>query len=198
MSVNGIGTMGYPAAGYGVRKAQQNAAGKNVTGGAAQSSRVNTTGKDTYNGPFHLRMGGMVSRALSDGGNVTVYEADGYSAENPMVRVVTTSADGQEYEQIIDPRTVDVSKATENEMLALNAYLVREGKLDNSVYSSGVLSGAGLSNADTLSVMNLKQNFFINVKEMMEMQYNAHNLAGYAKYRKLYDVYDLFMRMKPL
>ena len=196
MSVNGIGATGYPMAGYGMVRTQRNTAGTNFADGAIRSSGVNTSGTSSYNGPYHLRMGGMVSRALSDGGNVTVYEAEGYTAENPMVKVVTTAADGKEYEQFIDPRTVDVSKATENEMLALNAYLVKEGKLDNNVYSSSVLSGANLSNADVSGVMNLKKNFFSNVKEMMEMQYNAHNLAGYAQYKKLWGVYDLFMSRK--
>ena len=42
-----------------------------------------------------------------------------------MVRGVTIWADGQEHEQIIGLRTVDVSEATENEMRALNAYMVR-------------------------------------------------------------------------
>ncbi len=196
MSVNGIGATGYSMAGYGVGKTQRNMAAKNFTNGAIQSSRANVSEKSLYNGPYHLRMGGMVSRALSDGGNVTVYEADGYTSENPMVKVVTTSADGQEHEQFIDPRTVDISKATENEMLALNAYLVKEGKLDGNVYSSSVLSGADLSDADVSRVMNLKKNFFSNVKEMMEMQYNAHNFAGYAQYKKIWDVYDMFMSRK--
>lgn len=99
MNVNGIGAAGYSVTGY--------MAGKNFTNGAIQSSRANASEKSSYNGPYHLRMGGMVSRALSDGGNVTVYEADGYTSENPMVKVVTTSVDGQEHEQFIDPRTVD-------------------------------------------------------------------------------------------
>lgn len=187
MNVNGIGTIGYPTAAYGIKRMQQNTVEKSFVGNATQSS---------FNGAYSLRMGGMVSRALSDGGNVTVYEADGYSSENPMVKVATTSVDGKEHEQFIDPRTVDISNATENEMLALNAYLVKEGKLDNSVYSSSVLSGANLSNANVTSVMNLKKNFFSNVKEMMEMQYNAHNYAGYVQYKKVWDTYNLFMDRK--
>ena len=187
MSINGIGTTGYPTAAYGTKRTQQNTVEKSFAGSTTRSS---------YNGAYSLRIGGMVSRALSDGGNVTVYEADGYTSENPMVKVVTTSADGQEHEQFIDPRTIDISNATENEMLALNAYLVKEGKLDNNVYSSSVLSGSNLSNANVTSVMNLKKNFFSNVKEMMEMQYNAHNYAGYVQYKKMWDIYTLFMDRK--
>ena len=67
MSVNGIGATGYSMAGYGVGKTQRNMAGKNFTNGAIQSSRANASEKSSYNGPYHLRRGGMVSRALGDG-----------------------------------------------------------------------------------------------------------------------------------
>ena len=45
MSVNGIGTAGYPVAGYGARRIQQNTAGKNFT---AQVNNVAGTPK-VYN-----------------------------------------------------------------------------------------------------------------------------------------------------
>lgn len=148
---------------------------------------------NSYNGPYLLKMGGLVSRALDDGANVTVYKTDSYTEENPILRLVTTSADGNEIEQLIDPRTVDISNATDNEMLALNAYLVEKGKLDNSVYTSSVLSGTSISKVDLLSASNLKKNFLDNVKQVMEMQYNAHNIAGYTQCSKILGVYNSFM-----
>ncbi len=90
----------------------------NVTGLNNGSYRVNDTlphkesirtGKETtdfqntFNGIHTLVMGGLSSRGLSDGGCVTVYKAEGYSFENPIMRVVTRATDGQEYEQFIDP-----------------------------------------------------------------------------------------------
>ena len=158
----------------------------------ADFQKIDST-NNSYNGPYLLKMGGLVSRALDDGANVTVYKTDSYTAENPMLRLVITSADGNETEQLIDPRTVDISNATDNEMLALNAYLVEEGKLDNSVYTSSVLSGTSISEVDLLTASNLKKNFLDNVKQVMEMQYNAHNIAGYAQCRKILGVYNSFM-----
>jgi hypothetical protein len=109
--------------------------------------------------------------------------------------MVVTSADGNESEQLIDPRTVDISNATDNEMLALNAYLVEIGKLDSSVYTSSVLSGTSVSKVDLSSASNLKNNFLNNLNDVMIMQYNAHNLDGYAQCRNILGVYNSFMGM---
>lgn len=99
-----------------------------------------------------------------------------------LYRVVTTSADGKESEQIIDPSKVNISNATEKEMLALNSYLVDEGKLDNDVYKTGMFTDS--------SVSDTKKNFADIIKELMDMQYNANNLSGYAKYNKILSAYD--------
>ena len=82
--------------------------------------------QNSFNGVHTLVMGGLCSRGLADGGCVTVYKAEGYSAENPIMRVVTRAADGQEYEQLVDP-----ASATRTEIDALAAYLVDEKKLDS-------------------------------------------------------------------
>ena len=52
--------------------------------------------QNSFNGVHTLVMGGLCSRGLADGGCVTVYKAEGYSAENPIMRVVTRAADGQD------------------------------------------------------------------------------------------------------
>jgi hypothetical protein len=82
---------------------------------------------------------------------------------------------------------------TARQMLALNAYLVEIGKLDSSVYTSSVLAGTSVSKVDLSSASNFKKNFLNNIKEMMIMQYNAHNLDGYAQCRNILGVYNLFM-----
>ena len=58
----------------------------------------NSTAASAYAGTFNLKIGGLASRALPDGSNVTVYKADSYTKDSPMLRVVTTSADGKESE----------------------------------------------------------------------------------------------------
>ncbi|MBU5477944.1 hypothetical protein KQI69_01865 [Eubacterium sp. MSJ-13] len=155
--------------------------------------QVDNAINDSYNTTYLLKMGGLVSRALSDGANVTVYKSDSYTDENPILRIVTTASDGSETEQLVDPRMVDISNATENEMLALNAYLVEKGKLDDSVYTSSVLSGTNLAKVDLSSASNIKKNFFDNIKQVMEMQYNANNLLGYIECGKVLNAYNSFM-----
>lgn len=142
----------------------------------------NSVTTSTNAGTFNLKIGGLASRALPDGSNVTVYKADSYTKESPFLRIVTTLADGTESEEIIDPQKVDISSATEKEMFALNAYLVDEGKLDHDVYKTGMFSDYGVSET--------KKNFADIIKDLMEMQYSANNLSGYAKYNKILSAYD--------
>ena len=156
------------------------------TGMRSQSTKrqnlvQNSTADFAYVGT--LKIGGLASRALPDGSNVTVYKADSYTKDNPLLRVVTTLANGTESEQIIDPLKVDVSNATENEMFALNSYLVNEGKLNDDVYNTGMFTDSGVS--DT------KKNFTDILKNLMDMQYKAHNISGYAKYNTILSAYVL-------
>ncbi len=171
-----------------VKKREANQIGKTVV-------QTNDNINSFYNGPAYLRIGGLVSRALDKGANVTIYKSDSYTRENPMLRIVTTSADGEEKEQLIDPRTIDISNATQNEMLALNAYLVDQGKLDRSVPTS-ILTGADITPTDLAKASNFRSNFLDIAKEMMEMQYKAHNYSGYAIYSKMLGVYESFMERK--
>ena len=180
MNVGGV-TTNYPI-GYEARRTQR-----------AATEKTFARDSYTYCGTGHLRIGGMVSRALDKGANVTVYKSDSYTADNPILRIVTTSADGKENEQLIDPRTIDISNATQNEMLALNAYLAEQGKLDAGVPSS-ILTGADVTPTDLERASNVRTNFLDIAKEMMEMQYRAHNYSGYALYRKYLGVYSAFMQ----
>lgn len=148
--------------------------------------------QNSFNGIHTLVMGGLCSRGLNDGGCVTVYKAEEYSAENPVMRVVTRSADGHELEQFIDPTKVNPKNATENEMSALTAYLVDEKKLD-SVSALSVGAGAAKGTANVSNVSTEKKNFYALTEEMMKMQYACHNFAGYAAYKKILSAYDIFM-----
>ena len=159
---------------------------------SVRTGKESTDFQNTFNGIHTLVMGGLSSRGLSDGGCVTVYKAEGYSSENSIMRVVTRAADGQEYEQFIDPAKVNPTSATENEMSALTAYLVEGKKLD-SVSALGVGAGAAKGTANVSNVSTGKKNFYALTEEMMKMQYHFHNFAGYALYKKILSVYDVFM-----
>lgn len=148
------------------------------TGSQLPSGQINTN--------FSLKLGGVSSRALSDGSNVTVYKSNSYSKENPLMKVVTTLADGSKTEEMVDPRTVDISNASENEMLAFNAYMVDQGKMDNSVYRTSFLQDE--------SITGTRRNYLEIAKRLMEMQYNAGNVAGYVKYNKIYTTYSQLLK----
>ena len=143
--------------------------------------------QNSFNGVHTLVMGGLCSRGLADGGCVTVYKAEGYSAENPIMRVVTRAADGQEYEQLVDP-----ASATRTEIDALAAYLVDEKKLD-SISALRVGAGAEKGTESFSTAFAEKKNFYAIAEEMMKMQYECHNLAGYASYQKILSAFDGFM-----
>lgn len=138
---------------------------------------------------YTLKMGGLVSRSLEDGGNVTVYKADDYTEENPLLRVVTASASGQEQEKIIDPRSVNPACATEDEMLALNAYLVETGVADNDIHTTIGIGAENRRDNSSYSHESTKLNYMSLVREMRDMQYLAGNRVGYAQYNKILSVY---------
>ena len=93
--------------------------------------------QNSFNGVHTLVMGGLCSRGLADGGCVTVYKAEGYSAENPIMRVVTRAADGQE--QLIDPAKVEPASATRTEIDTRHYY-----------WTGRITTAAGLFNGSFL------------------------------------------------
>ena len=148
--------------------------------------------QNSFNGVHTLVMGGLCSRGLADGGCVTVYKAEGYSVENPVMRVVTKAADGREYEQLADPAKEDPARATRREIDALAAYLVDEKKLD-SMSALKMGAGAEKGTESFSTAFAEKKNYYAIAEEMMKMQYDCHNFAGYASYRKILSAFDAFM-----
>lgn len=149
---------------------------------------LNFSQKSSSQGGIHLFIDGISSCGTADGTNVTVYQSDSYSSDNPELKIVTIYPDGSKIENMVDPRNIDPSNATEIEMLALHSYLVMEGKTDIDISHTGIVSGTGISETKTdyMKVMN----------KLMMMQYNAHNLKGYMEYGKILGVYHSFLDSK--
>ena len=182
MNINGI-SINYPM-GYETGRTQRTSTEKNF----AKNSY-------TYCGTFRLRMGGLSSMGLMSGANITVYKSDSYTEDNPILRIATISETGEENEYFLDPRKIDVTNASQCEIFALRTWLVDQGKMDSNVYARD-LFGADISPTDLSQALTVKKNYYDIAKEMMEMQYNAHNYSGYALYRGLLGAYDLFMKMQ--
>ena len=125
MNIGGINTIPSAMRNGMTRASRQTAKKSDTMQNAAVAS--------TNSGNFNLKLGGLTSMAKPDGSNITVYKADSYTKDTPFLRIVTTDANGKETEQIIDPKEVDMTNATEKEMFALNAYLADEGIVDSAV-----------------------------------------------------------------
>ncbi|MCM1220024.1 MAG: hypothetical protein NC548_36595 [Lachnospiraceae bacterium] len=180
MNIGGLNSVS-PAIRSGMMKTNRQSAKKNDTG------MIQNAVAPTYSGNFNLKLGGLTSMAKPDGSNITVYKADSYTKDTPLLRIVTTDANGKETEQIINPNEVDMTNATEKEMFALDAYLADEGITD-SAYTLGIFTDD--------SVTDTKKNFMDILKELRDMQYKAGNLSGYAKYNNYLGACDFWEKRK--
>lgn len=113
MSINGIGTAGYPAW-YESRKAENSTKGNFGANVKAASSAKNVV---------HIDPDALFSiHDAKTGESANVYKADNYSEDNPLYLVKGIDKNGNEYEQTVDVRKVNPNSCSYTEMLALNAH----------------------------------------------------------------------------
>ena len=147
---------------------------------------IGNSQKSSQSGGIVLHKDGLASYGNADGENITIYKSDNYSEENPEFKIVTTFSDGQKKEQFIDPREIDPSNANTSEIFALHTYLVSEGKMETEISHTSIMAGSA-------GMLETKMNYMSIIKELMMMQYHAHNLKGYAEYNEILGVYDSFL-----
>lgn len=116
MNMNGIGTIGYPMAGYGTKRTQQNASEKSF---AEQINNV--AGKKGH--IVYMKTDDM----LYSGGNGTglsfyIKYAEDSTEEDPTVIAKGIDENGDEFEQTIHINNINPKAATIVEMRALEAY----------------------------------------------------------------------------
>ena len=70
--------------------------------------------------------------------------------------------------------------------------MVDEKKLD-SISALRVGAGAEKGTESFSTAFAEKKNFYAIAEEMMKMQYECHNLAGYVSYKKILSAFDAFM-----
>lgn len=162
---------------------------------SANFSKINSKSNEKFsdyfnvsNGEFLLRKGGLVSRALSDGANVTIFKSDEYSTQNPVLKMSITDKNGKVSERLINANDIDPKNASQNEMLALNAHLVEQGKIAD-IYTSSVLIGIDTSSV-SLEQSDIKRDFIASTRELMDMQKRAKNIELYYKLEKILALYN--------
>lgn len=150
---------------------------------------LKTNSRPSTKSGIYLYVGGLASCGTPDGSNITIYKSDSYSSDNPELKIVRRYPDGSKKESFVDPREIDPTDATESEMFALHTYLVTEGKVDVDISRTGILEGSCVST----SISDERADYMSITKEMLMMQYNAHNFKGYAELAKVLASYNAFL-----
>ena len=185
LSVNGIGNYNYGSSYIGMNRAaqmrnRQNPAMGNVGNTQTSNITLHYTGE---NGDKALTAVGF-----SNGTSASVYKADNYNDADPEYIVRHWDKSGDYTDTNVRINDVDPENASYLEMLAYAKYSDLQGYTSDAF--GNFMSAAGGVNGDITygeDSVGIKKNFMNMVKEFMQMQYDANNLAGYLSFKKFYD-----------
>lgn len=167
MSVSGIGTTGYPIAGYGTRNVEnstKNDFGANV--------------KEVSKNVVHIDSDALFSiHHVKTGESANVYRADDYSEDNPVYLVKGVDKNGNKYEQTVDVSKVNPNSCSYTEMLALNAHT--GNKSDSNFLTMSILKDKASS-----ASYHEKADYISMAYELMNDMKTLGNWDGYLRYDK--------------
>ena len=145
----------------------------------------------TQNASFVLHIsdeadGEAIGSSTDRRGSVTVYKPKDFDPSHPVYKVKAWDVKGSvTAERMVDVAEVDPISADYLDMFAYSSHLADSGKCPDA---QGAFIGANANyNADSGYSYFDKANWFGMVKDMMQMQYDVGNLAGYAKYKQFWD-----------
>ena len=168
MSVNGIGTAGYPAW-YGTGKAESS-----VKGDFGASVKEASGAKNVV----HFAPDALFSiYDAKTGESANVYRADDYSEDNPVYLVKGMDKNGNEYEQTVDVSKVNPNSCSYTEMLALNAHT--GNRSDSNFLSMAIMK----DKAGTASYHE-KADYLSAASALMDDMKTLGNWDGYLRYSK--------------
>ena len=194
MSVSGIGTTGYPIAGYDTRKTERNVAGGNFAKQAeeaaqatAQTSTAILHGSDEETGDKAV----FSSVCLVNNSSITVYKPQDFDPNNPVYKVKIWDKDGNITEHMVDVSKVDPKNSDTIDMYAYAAYLKDSGKgsFEDTVLKAGVAKYGEPENYGTFS-FSTKMNWVDIVKDIMQSEYSYGDLKGYMEWQKFLELLD--------
>ena len=145
----------------------------------------------TQNASFALHIsnevdGQAIGSSTDRSGSVTVYKPKDFDPSHPVYKVKAWDAEGNvTAERMVDVAEVDLNSADYLDMFAYSSHLADSGKCPDA---QGAFIGANANyNADSGHSYFDKANWFGIIRDMMQMQYDVGNLAGYAKYKQFWD-----------
>ena len=186
MSVSGV-TTNYPI-GYEARRTQRTATEKSFA-----NTMGKTTGSKSVGFVLHTSNeedGIAVGSSTDRNGSVSVYKPNDFDPENPVYKVKAWDAAGN----VTEERMVDISKVNPNncdylDMYAYSCHLTDSGECPGAQDAfMGAYMGAkaNYGAGDNRSYFDMT-NWVNIIRDIMQMQYDAGNLAGYAKYKQFWD-----------
>ena len=186
MSVSGIGTTGYPIAGYDTRKTERNVAGGNFAKQAEEAAQATATlhGSDEETGDIAIFSNVDVVNNLS----ITVYKTQDFDSGNPVYKVKTWDKDGNVTERMIDVSKVDPKNCDTAEMYAYTANLKESGKgsFEDTILKAAVAKA--VKNAEQRSSaawsFSEKTDWVKIVNDIMQSEYSYGDLKGYMEWKK--------------
>ena len=180
MNIGGV-TTNYPI-GYEARRTQRATTEKNYASNMGKTVGTNNSAfvLHTSNEEDGIAIGSSTNR----NGSVTVYKPNDFDPANPVYKVKVWDAAGN----VTEERMVDASKVDPNNCDYLDMY-VYSCHLTDSGECSGAqdaFMGVRFSVGNDSSYFD-KSNWLDIIREMMQMQFETGNLAGFAKYKQFWD-----------
>ena len=192
MSVSGIGTTGYPIAGYDTRKTERNMAGGNFAD--QMSGMVQTT--QMGSGTFELHIsndedGKAIGSVCGADYSLTVYQPKDFDSANPVYKVKVWDKGGNVTERMVDVSKVDTKGSDYIDMFAYSSHLTASGECP-SAQSAFIRAGANQNGAENKTHEDLfgTTDWISVLKDAMQTQYGVGNLKGYLGYKQFWDILD--------
>ena len=197
MSISGIGTAGYPVAGYETRKTGRNVAGGSFAKQAAEAAQATgQTSTATLHGSKE-ETGDIAICSNVDvvnNSSITVYKTQDFDPGNPVYKVKTWDKDGNVTERMIDVSKIDPKNCDTAEMYAYTSHLKESGKgsFEDTVLKAVVAKA--VKNAEQRNSgswgFSTKMNWVDIVKDIMQSEYSYGDLKGYMEWQKFLGFLD--------
>ena len=195
MSVNGIGTAGYPVSGYETRKSEKNVAEGNFAKQAAEAAQeagqatAVLHGADEGSGDITI----FSCAEIASGSSISVYKTQDFDPENPVYKVKIWDKSGNVTERMVDVSKVDPKNCDTVEMYAYTANLKESGKgsFEDTVLKAAVAKS--VKDAESRSgAWNLSDKFDWTriVDDLMQSAYNYGDLKEYMEWKMFLGLLD--------
>ena len=194
MSVIGIGTTGYPIAGYDTRKTERNVAGGNFAKQVAEAaqaagtaSTVTLHGAEEGTGDIAIFSGAEVVSGTS----FSVYRTQDFDSENPIYKVKMWDESGNVTEQMVDVSKIDPKNCNTVEMYAYTAHLKESGKgsFEDTVLKAAVAKSVQDAESRTGTWSFSERVDWVKVvNDIMQSAYQYGDLKGYMEWKKFLDL----------